>query len=87
MFNNLVLVLLGIRCYDKRSECPSWARRGDCQTNGYVERVCRISCKKRCDLKEPRPAGEIWCRSKGVQVMRVRQTSKYGPNQIKVHSK
>lgn len=26
-------------------------------TNGWIERTCRISCKTRCDAKEPKPTG------------------------------
>jgi len=45
-------------CVDKRKSCPSWASQGDCKTNGWTERNCRISCKTRCDTHPVKPTGK-----------------------------
>ena len=45
-------------CVDKRKSCPSWAAQGDCKTNGWTERNCRISCKTRCDTQPVKPKGK-----------------------------
>jgi len=48
---------VGLMCVDKRKSCPSWASQGDCKTNGWTERNCRISCKTRCDTHPFKPTG------------------------------
>lgn len=48
---------VGLRCLDKRKSCKDWADRGDCITNGWTERTCRISCKTRCDNQPVKPKG------------------------------
>lgn len=48
---------VGLMCIDKRKSCPSWAAQGDCKTNGWTERNCRISCKTRCDTHPVKPTG------------------------------
>ena len=48
----------GLMCVDKRKSCPSWASQGDCKTNGWTERNCRISCKTRCDTHPVKPTGK-----------------------------
>jgi len=48
---------VGLKCVDKRIECKDWAAQGDCISNGWVERTCRISCKTRCDAQPIKPDG------------------------------
>eukprot|EP00965_Chrysotila_dentata_P173564 5729942-Pleurochrysis_carterae.AAC.1 len=46
----LIFLLLHVRraaavCADTNSDCPSWARQGECEKNpGYMLDACRASC-------------------------------------------
>ena len=50
--------LLGLICVDKRRECPNYAAKGDCITNGWTESNCRISCRSKCDTYPIKPNGK-----------------------------
>ena len=63
----LCIISTGLRCFDGRDECPNWAAAGDCVTNGWTERTCRISCKTKCDNEPVKPQGTKKYRDQDVR--------------------
>ena len=52
-----MMIVAGLRCVDKSSQCAELAAKGQCDTSGWVLRNCRKSCKAKCDEQPLQPDG------------------------------